>query len=46
MNLAKLEMRSLLSALARRVKHFHIEMEERELHNILRGFSKLIVTVE
>jgi cytochrome P450 len=35
MNLAKLKMRSLPIALARRVKRFHIEMEERELHNIL-----------
>jgi len=46
MNLAKLEMRSLFVALARRVKRFHIEAEERVLNNVLRGFSKLIVTVE
>jgi len=46
MNLAKLEMRSLFTALARRVKRFHIEMEERVLNNILRGFRKLIVSVE
>ena len=46
MNLAKLEMRALFTALARRVKRFHIEAEERALHNILRGFSKLIVTVQ
>ncbi len=46
MNLAKLEMRSLFTALARRVKRFHIEMEERVLNNVLRGFRKLIVSVE
>jgi cytochrome P450 len=46
MHLAKLEMRSLFMALARKVKRFHIEAEERVLNNILRGFSKLIVTVE
>ncbi len=46
MNLAKLEMRALFTALARRVKRFRIEAEERALHNILRGFSKLIVTVQ
>ena len=28
------------------VKRFHIEAEERALNNILRGFGKLIVTVE
>ncbi len=46
MNLAKLEMRALFIALARRVKRFHIEAEERALNNIPRGFSKLIVTIE
>jgi len=45
-NLAKLEMRALFTALARRVRRFRIEAEERVLNNILRGFSKLIVTVE
>jgi cytochrome P450 len=46
MNLAKLEMRALFTALARQVKRFRIEEEERVLHNILRGFSKLMVSVE
>jgi cytochrome P450 len=46
MNLAKLEMRALFTALARRVKRFRVEKEERMLNNVLRGFSKLIVTVE
>lgn len=46
MHLAKLEMRAIFTALAKKVKRFHIESEERLLHNILRGFSKLIVTVE
>jgi cytochrome P450 len=45
-NLAKLEIRALFTALARRVKRFRIEEEERMLNNILRGFSRLIVTVE
>jgi cytochrome P450 len=46
MNLAKLEMQALFTTLARKVIRFHIEMEERALNNILRGFNKLIVTVE
>jgi cytochrome P450 len=46
MNLARLDMRALFRALARKVKRFHIEAEQRALNNILRGFSKLIVTVE
>ena len=46
MNLAKLEMRALFTALARKVKRFQVEAEERALNNVLRGFSKLIVTVE
>jgi len=45
-NLAKLEMRALFTALARRVKRFRIAEEERMLDNVLRGFSKLIVTLE
>jgi len=46
MSLARLEMRALFTALARRVQRFHIEEQERLLNNILHGFSKLIVTVE
>jgi cytochrome P450 len=46
MNLAKLEMRALFTALARKVKCFRVAEEERMLNNVLRGFSKLIVTVE
>jgi cytochrome P450 len=46
MNLAKLEMQALFTALARRVKRFRVEEEERILNNVLRGFSKLIVAVE
>jgi cytochrome P450 len=45
-NLAKLEMRALFTVLVRRVKRFRIAEEERMLNNVLRGFSKLIVTVE
>jgi cytochrome P450 len=46
MNLAKLEMRALFTALAGRVKRFHIVEAEPLLHNILRGYSKLIVSTE
>ncbi|MER2266125.1 cytochrome P450 [Methylobacterium oxalidis] len=46
MNLARLEMRALFNQLARRVKRFHVEVEERALHNILRGFKRLVVSVE
>ena len=46
MNLAKLAMRALFSALALRVKRFRVKEEARMLHNILRGVSNLIVTVE
>ncbi len=44
-HLAKLEMVALFRALAARVKRFHIEEELRNVHNVLRGFSKLIVSV-
>jgi cytochrome P450 len=46
MHLAKLEMRALFAALARKVRRFRIEREERLIHNILRGFSRLVVEVE
>jgi cytochrome P450 len=46
MNLAKLEMRALFTALTRKVTRFHIEAEDRAPNNILRGFSKLVVTIE
>jgi cytochrome P450 len=46
MNLAKLEMRSLFMALARKVKRFCIEAEAGMINNVLRGFGKLIVSVE
>jgi cytochrome P450 len=43
--LARLEMTSLFSTLARRVRRFELGDTERALHNILRGFTKLEVTV-
>lgn len=46
LHLAKLEMVALFSALAARVKRFHIEEEVRNINNTLRGFKKLIVAVE
>jgi cytochrome P450 len=46
LHLARLEMNAIFSALATRVKRFHIQQEVRNLNNVLRGFSKLIVSVE
>ena len=46
MHLAGLEMAAIFRALTTRVKRFHIEEEVRSLNNVLRGFSKLIVSVE
>lgn len=46
MNLARMEMSALFTALARRVRRFHVEDSERALHNILRGFTSMRVTVE
>ena len=45
-HLAKLEMNAIFCALAKRVTRFHIEREMRNLNNVLRGFSRLIVSVE
>jgi cytochrome P450 len=44
--LAKLEMAAIFRALASRVRRFHIEEEVRGVNNILRGFSRLMVSVE
>jgi cytochrome P450 len=44
--LARMEMTALFTALARRVRRFSLGDTERALHNILRGFTKLDVTVE
>jgi cytochrome P450 len=45
-NLAKLEMSAIFTALATKVRRFHIEDEVRNVHNVLRGFKRLIVSVE
>jgi cytochrome P450 len=45
MNLARLEMTALFTALAARIRRFEIQNAERALHNILRGFTRLEVTV-
>jgi cytochrome P450 len=45
MNLARLEMTALFTALASRVQRFEVTHQERALHNILRGFTRLDVTV-
>jgi cytochrome P450 len=46
LHLARLEMSAVFSALAARVRRFHIHQEARNLNNVLRGFSELIVSVE
>jgi Cytochrome P450 len=46
LHLARLEMNAIFCALATRVKRFRIQQEARSLNNVLRGFSKLIVSVE
>ena len=46
LHLARLEMIAIFRALATRVKRFHIEEEVRSVNNVLRGFSKLIVSVK
>ena len=45
MPLARLEMRVLLEALARRVRQFELGRSDRALNNVLRGFARLDVTV-
>jgi cytochrome P450 len=46
LHLARLEMSAIFRALATRVERFHIEHEVRNVNNTLRGFKKLIVSVE
>jgi cytochrome P450 len=46
LHLPRLEMNGIFRALASRVRRFHILEEVRNLNNVLRGFSKLIVSVE
>jgi len=45
-HLARLEMVAIFRALATKVKRLHIEEEVRNVHNVLRGFSKLIISIE
>jgi cytochrome P450 len=46
MNLARIEMLALFSALAKRVQHFTILQHEPLLNNVLRGFKTLRVAVD
>jgi cytochrome P450 len=46
LHLAKLEMNAIFTALAARVRRFHVREEVRSVHNVLRGFKKLMVSVE
>ena len=43
---SRLEMTALFRALAAKVRRFHIEEAARSLNNVLRGFSKLTVSVD
>ena len=45
-HLARLEMTAIFRASATRVTQFHIEAEVRTVNNVLRGFSKLIISVK
>ena len=45
MPLARMEIRALLTALARRVHRFELVSEERAINNMLRGFARLNVAV-
>ncbi|WP_230190422.1 cytochrome P450 [Sphingobium sp. CECT 9361] len=46
MHLAKLEIRTMLEILIRRVKSLHLVEEEMVMHNLIRGRDKLILRVE
>ncbi|MCP3731379.1 cytochrome P450 [Sphingomonas sp. MG17] len=46
MHLAKLEIATVLNILVRRVARFHLVEARRELHNTLRGLSKLVLKVD
>jgi cytochrome P450 len=46
MPLARLEIESLLAALAKRIKRFNLGKPERAINNTLRGFARLPLTVD
>lgn len=46
MHLAKLEIRTMLEALIRRVRRFHLIEDDVVMHNLIRGRSKLILRVD
>ena len=45
-NLARLVMNAIFSSLAKMVRRFHIEHQERIVNNVLRGFARLNVSIE
>ena len=45
LHLARLEMNAIFSALATRVKRFHIQQEVRNLNNVLRGLPEAVLSV-
>ena len=46
LHLARLEMTAIFRALVSKVARFDIKKEVRNLNNVLRGFSNLIVSVD
>ena len=46
LHLARLEMNAIFCTLATRVNRFHVRQETRMVNNVLRGFGKLIVSVD
>jgi cytochrome P450 len=46
LHLAKLEMVAIFTALAARVKRFLVHEDVRHVHNVLRGFERLLVSVD
>ena len=46
LHLARLKIAAIFRALATRVRRIHIEKEVRNVHKVLRGFRKLLVSVE
>ena len=46
MHLAKLEIRTMLDVLIRRVKRFHLVEEDMVMHNLIRGRDRLVLRVD
>jgi cytochrome P450 len=46
LHLSRLQVSAIFCALATRVNRFHVQQETRMVNNVLRGFGKLIVSVD